>query len=130
MRSSRRGALRLRGLSVMVLILMACLLGSSPSGGAGRAGVTQANYELAGRFTANSLRSMFVDTTVHPVWIDNGGRFWYMLRDGTAMRFFLVDVKERAKTELEVRLKLLGPNLVEFTVAGTLSSAIGAYLSK
>lgn len=117
-RSSRKLPFWLLGLSMIVLILLPRLLGSSPPRGDGQARVTQANYELAGRFTANALRSMFVDTTVHPVWIDNGRRFWYALRAGTAMRFFMVDVEDRSKTEIAVKLRPVVPNLVEFTIAG------------
>jgi dipeptidyl-peptidase-4 len=80
--------------------------------------VTRANYELAGRFTANGMRSMVADATVRPVWIDQGRRFWYPLRVGTVIKFFMVDVEDKSKSEIVVDLNAVGPNLVEFSIEG------------
>jgi len=80
--------------------------------------VTSANYRQASRFTANSLRSMITDTTVRPVWIDAGQRFWYPIRTGTVIKFFMVDVRERTKEQIAVDLERTGTNMVEFTIAG------------
>ena len=85
---------------------------------AGENRVARANYELAGRFTANNLRSMVSDVTVRPVWLDGGDRFWYTLRDGTAYRFFMVEIEKKTRTEIPVDLDVVGPSLVEFVIAG------------
>ena len=104
------------------LVLLLCVCGVSAGEDNTEGPVTRANYDLASRFTANNLRSMVVDVTVRPVWIDGGERFWYALRTGTAYRFFMVDVREKSKREITVDLTLVGPNLVEFTIAGRLYS--------
>ncbi len=80
--------------------------------------VTRANYEQASRFTADALRAMITETTVRPVWVDGGRRFWYPIRMGTAFRFFMVDVEDRSKREVEVDLNLVDSSIVEFTIAG------------
>jgi dipeptidyl-peptidase-4 len=107
--------------SLIIMTLLALLLsfpGSLAQGGDQSKKVTRANYELASRFTADRLRSMFSDITVRPVWIDGGERFWYAIRKGTVFKFFMVGVKERSKSEVAVDLDLVGPSLVEFTIAG------------
>jgi len=102
---------------LVALILLAWLPALNAQADTGADRVTRANYELAGRFTANNLRSMVNDITVRPVWLDGGSRFWYALREDTAYRFFLVDAGEKTRTEIAVDLDLVGPNLVEFTIA-------------
>ena len=98
----------------------ACVLGSYTASGEHPARVTQANYQLARRFGANDMRAKVQDRTVRPVWIDGGERFWYALRAGTVVKFFMVDVAERSKREIAVDLKPVGPGLVELTIAGRL----------
>jgi dipeptidyl-peptidase-4 len=102
---------------VICILLAYAFANSAPEGNRG-APVTRANYRLAARFTANGLRSMVMDTTVRPVWIDGGRRFWYAVRSGTAIRFFMVNVEDRTRSEIAVDLERVGPNLVEFTIAG------------
>jgi len=109
---------RTRTLAAVFLIGLAGIAASYASGQDRAAQVTQANYDLASRFTATGLRSMFRDTTVRPVWIDKGDRFWYPLRAGTVIKFFMVDVEKRSKDEVVVDLEPAGSSLVEFTLEG------------
>ena len=91
MRSSHYscGRLPLRLLLPGLVLLMGVgsLAGTSAAQDAS-AKVTKANYPLAARFTANSMRSMVPDVTVYPNWIDKGARFWYALREGTDKETF------------------------------------------
>jgi dipeptidyl-peptidase-4 len=80
--------------------------------------VTRANYNLASRFTANNLRSMLTDVTVRPVWIDEGRRFWYAIRVGTVIKFYMVDIGRRTRQEMVVDLRPTGSTVVEFTIEG------------
>jgi dipeptidyl-peptidase-4 len=116
-----RRTIRLWGWIVAIGICLLCL-GVPPApaqAGSADPKVTRANYRLAARFTANGLRSMVKDTTVRPVWLDGGRRFWYALRSGTAIQFFVVDFESRSRTEIAVELRPVGPNLIEFTIAGS-----------
>ncbi len=113
------GSLRPRVLAALFLMGFAGMATSSArSQDQGPAGVTRANYDLASRFTASGLWSMFRDTTVRPVWLEKGRRFWYPLRMGTVIKFFMVDVDKRSRVEVVVDLKPVGSSLVEFTLEG------------
>jgi dipeptidyl-peptidase-4 len=109
---------RLERLLAFTPLLFLLMPASCPRADTNANPVTRANYELAGRFTANNLLSMVTDITVRPVWLDGGSRFWYAIREGTAYRFFIVDAEEKTRSEVSVDLEIVGPTLVEFNIAG------------
>jgi dipeptidyl-peptidase-4 len=102
--------------ALAVSLSAATPVSAQPQGASGK--VTKANYDLAGRFTANQLASMVTDVTVRPVWIDEDARFWYPIRTGTVWQFFLVDIDHRTRTEIAVDLEPVGPTTVEFVIEG------------
>lgn len=62
--------------------------------------VEHANWPLANRFTAESLRPFVYSSSVTPGWINKTDTFWYMWRDSRGVTFWKVDCKARKKTPL------------------------------
>ena len=62
--------------------------------------VNRANWRLADRYTAESLRPYLYSMGVSPVWINKGDSFWYAWRDAEGVRFWLVDAKKGQKEPL------------------------------
>ena len=62
--------------------------------------VNRANWRLADRYTAESLRPYLYSVGVSPSWIEKGDSFWYAWRDADGIRFWRVDAKARTKKPL------------------------------
>ena len=62
--------------------------------------VIHANWDLANRFTAESLRPFVYSSTLAPGWINKSDVFWYTWRDSTGVKFWKVDCKAKTKTPL------------------------------
>src|SRR5580704_8130237 len=60
----------------------------------------KANWDLANRFTAESLRPFVYSSTLTPGWINKTDVFWYTWRDSTGVKFWKVDCKAKKKTPL------------------------------
>jgi dipeptidyl aminopeptidase/acylaminoacyl peptidase len=104
--------------SPFLLLLLAPILLLNPRSLAEPVPPARANYDLALRFTANGMRAMVQDRTVRPVWLDGGERFFYVLRQGSALRFIMVDAEEKTKTELSLDRTPVSPTVFEFTIEG------------
>lgn len=63
--------------------------------------VTQANWKLADKFTAEFIRQYTYSTSVTPGWIKESGkdtdRFWYRWQDSQGVKFYVVDCGSRRK---------------------------------
>ena len=59
--------------------------------------VTQANYDLAAKFSPNRLRSMAFSTTVRPHWLKYSDRFWYVWETSEGKSFYIVDPAAKTK---------------------------------
>ena len=83
-------------ISLAPILLLSTLAGTqgSPSH------VEHANWPLANRFTAESLRPFVYSSTLTPGWINKTDVFWYMWRDSKGVRFWKVDCKAKKKTPL------------------------------
>lgn len=60
----------------------------------------KANWELANRFTAESLRPFVYSTSLTPNWINKTDVFWYDWRDSSGIHFYRVDAKAKKKSAL------------------------------
>ncbi|MBX7134578.1 MAG: DPP IV N-terminal domain-containing protein [Fimbriimonadaceae bacterium] len=60
----------------------------------------KANWKLANRFTAESLRPFVYSSSLTPGWINRTDNFWYSWRDSRGVRFWRVDPKARKKEAL------------------------------
>ncbi len=60
----------------------------------------KANWKLANRFTAESLRPYLYSSSINPGWINDTDRFWYVWRDSSGNRYWLVDPKAKTKKPL------------------------------
>ena len=60
----------------------------------------KANWKLANRFSAESLRPYLYSSSITPGWIGKSDRFWYMWRDSTGNKYWLVDPKKKSKVPL------------------------------
>ena len=62
--------------------------------------VTEANYPLASRFSADRLKRMVFSTSVDPHWLKNSNRFWYSYETSEGKFYYIVDPAARSKREL------------------------------
>lgn len=60
----------------------------------------KANWKLANRYTAESLRPFVYSTTLSPGFIGKTDSFWYLWRSADGVRFWRVDPKKKSKTPL------------------------------
>lgn len=60
----------------------------------------KANWKLANRFTADSLRPYLYSSAITPGWINKTDRFWYSWRNSTGNKYWLVDPKAKSKVPL------------------------------
>jgi dipeptidyl-peptidase-4 len=69
-----------------------------------------ANWELAAKYSNDQLRHYIYSSSVTPGWIRNQDVFWYMWRDSTGPKFYIVDCNARKKDFLfdsaEMAMKL------------------------
>ena len=62
--------------------------------------ISEANYQLASRFSPEKLRKMIFSTNVSPNWMRNSDRFWYVYETSQGKRWHLVDPAARSKRPL------------------------------
>lgn len=74
--------------------------------------VTEANYELAERFSPAKINRMIFSQQVYPEWFKNSDKFWYSWKDSNGTNYYIVD--PAAKTKKAVfDLDLLAMELTE-----------------
>lgn len=74
--------------------------------------VTEANYELAERFSPAKINRMIFSQQVYPEWFKNSDKFWYSWKDSNGTNYYIVD--PAAKTKKPVfDLDLLAMELTE-----------------
>lgn len=66
----------------------------------------QANWPLANRFTAESLRPFVYSSSLTPGWINRTDTFWYSWRDDKGIKFWKVDPKAKKKAPLFDEVKM------------------------
>lgn len=60
----------------------------------------KANWKLANRYTAESLRPFVYSTSLNPGFIGKTDSFWYLWRSADGVSFWRVDPKKKSKTPL------------------------------
>ncbi|MDI9636888.1 DPP IV N-terminal domain-containing protein [Kamptonema cortianum] len=60
----------------------------------------QANWKLAEKFTTDSMRPYLYSSNLAPGWINKSAKFWYVWRDSTGNKYWLVDCKAKKKEPL------------------------------
>ena len=59
--------------------------------------VTQANYELASRFSPDRLKKMVFSTSVDAHWLKQSTRFWYSYKTSEGENYYIVDPVKKTK---------------------------------
>jgi len=62
--------------------------------------VTEANYQLAARFSPSKMERMVFSTSVFPHWLKNDNKFWYTYETSEGSFYYLVDPKTKSKKAL------------------------------
>lgn len=62
--------------------------------------VTEANYELAERFSPKKMNRMVYSTTLRPNWFANSNKFWYTWRTSEGTQYYIVDPVAKTKTAI------------------------------
>ena len=62
--------------------------------------VTEANYELAERFSSKKIGTMVFSTQVSPRWFKNSDKFWYTYNNGEGTKYYIVDPVAGTKSEI------------------------------
>ena len=52
--------------------------------------VTEANYELAERFSTNKVNSMVFSQNIRPSWFPNSDKFWYQWKSHEGVNYWIV----------------------------------------
>ena len=73
----------------------ACLIGIPAI--AQQTPVTEANYEMAERFSPNKINRMVFSQQVIPVWFKNSDKFWYSWKDPNGTNYYIVDPVAKTK---------------------------------
>lgn len=78
--------------AVLLLFSVAVLAQNTP--------VTEANYQLAARYSPSQVRNMVFSTRVDPHWLKESNRFWYTYRTPEGIFYKLVDPRSKSKSFL------------------------------
>ena len=76
--------------------------------------VTEANYELAERFSPKKMNRMVYSTTLRPNWFANSNKFWYSWKTSQGEQYYIVDPVAKTKTPV-FDLEKLAMELTEIT---------------
>jgi dipeptidyl aminopeptidase/acylaminoacyl peptidase len=77
----------------LVLVPVVAIAGSGVQGGR----TNSANWPLADKYSADKLRHHIYSSSVTPTWLRNEDRFWYLWRDSSGPKFYIVDCDARKK---------------------------------
>lgn len=61
---------------------------------------TEANYQLASRFSPDKLSKLIFSTGVQPNWLKDSEKFWYNYRTSEGTKWYIVDPANRRKDPL------------------------------
>ncbi len=68
--------------------------------------VTDANYELAARFSPDNLKRMVFSTSVDPHWMKQTSRFWYEYETSEGKQWYIVDPARSSRQTMFDRDKM------------------------
>ena len=81
-----------------IVITFALLCLTAPIAWSQQTPVTEANYDLAERFSPNKINSMVFSKTIRPSWFPNSDKFWYMWKNNDGVQYWIVDPAAKTKT--------------------------------
>ena len=87
--------MRIKPLLITVLF---CL--SAASASSQQIPVTEANYDLAERFSPNRVNKMVFSQTINPTWFPSSDRFWYKWQTPEGTEFWIVDPSAKTKKKV------------------------------
>ena len=58
------------------------------------------NYRLASKFSPTNIAKLVHSTSVRPIWLKKGNRFWYQYKTTEGSKYYIVDADKRTKKEL------------------------------
>ncbi|MFD1164950.1 DPP IV N-terminal domain-containing protein [Sphingobacterium daejeonense] len=65
-----------------------------------KSNLAKPNYHLASKFSPTKLGKLIFSTEVNPNWINFGDKFWYEYNTPQGKKWYLVDPKNKKKSEL------------------------------
>ena len=65
-----------------------------------KSNLAKPNYHLASKFSPTKLSKLIFSTEVNPNWINFGDKFWYEYNTPQGKKWYLVDPKNKKKSEL------------------------------
>jgi hypothetical protein len=97
--------------TTFALIIAALLLSF---GAKAQTPVTEANYELAERFSPKKMNRMVYSTQLRPNWFANSNKFWYTWKTSEGTQYYIVDPVAKTKTPI-FDMEKLAMELTEIT---------------
>ena len=82
--------------NIIITIALLCL--TAPLAWSQQTPVTEANYDLAERFSPNKINSMVFSQNIRPSWFPGSDKFWYMWKSHEGVQYWIVDPAAKTKT--------------------------------
>ena len=82
--------------NIIAIIALLCL--TAPLAWSQQTPVTEANYDLAERFSPNKINSMVFSKNIRPSWFPNSDKFWYEWKSPEGVQYWIVDPAAKTKT--------------------------------
>ena len=79
------------------LIVSALICATAATSWAQQTPVTEANYDMAERFSPNKVNRMVFSQTVNPSWFPNSDKFWYKWETPEGAGYWIVDPAAKSK---------------------------------
>ena len=80
-----------------ILIASVLMCASAAASWAQQTPVTEANYDMAERFSPNKVNRMVFSQTVNPSWFPNSDKFWYKWETPEGAGYWIVDPAAKSK---------------------------------
>lgn len=81
--------------NILTLTVLLCMAASAAW--SQQTPVTEANYDLAERFSPAKVNRMVHSQTIYPSWFRNSDRFWYGWEDSNGKSYWIVDPAAKTK---------------------------------
>ena len=80
-----------------ILIASVLMCASAAASWAQQTPVTEANYDMAERFSPNKVNRMVFSQTVNPSWFPNSDKFWYKWETPEGAGYWIIDPAAKSK---------------------------------
>ena len=82
--------------NIITIIALLCL--TAPLAWSQQTPVTEANYDLAERFSPNKINSMVFSKNIRPSWFPNSDKFWYEWKSPEGVQYWIVGIPSTPST--------------------------------